>query len=320
MEAISVNNLSKEYASGKKALDNVSISVSTGEIFSLLGPNGAGKSTLINILTTFLKPTSGLVSVLGHDVITEQNSVRADISCVAQKVSIDDHLSLRENMLFQSRLHKLDRMTATKRMDALIAAFLLKEYEKHKVTAYSGGVKRRLDIAMSMMSYPKILFLDEPTAGMDIESRKAMWEVIKTIKTQFGTTVFLTTHYLEEADMLSDTVCIMKDGHELVQDTPEHLREHTRKNIVRIDLDNPEKQQEIVTQILNLPFVKGIRQEQNTIYANTYDAKKDFYTLNQFLSDKRIYYSSIGVVIPSLDDIFLSLTRKNEGGVRYANL
>ena len=320
MEAISVSNLSKKYASGKKALDNVSISVSTGEIFSLLGPNGAGKSTLINILTTFLKPTSGQVSVLGHDVQTEQNAVRADIACVAQKVSIDNHLSLRENMLFQSRLYKLDKMTAAKRMETLIAAFALKEYEKYKVIAYSGGVKRRLDIAMSMMSYPKILFLDEPTVGMDIESRKAMWEVVKTIKAEFGTTVFLTTHYLEEADMLSDTICIMKDGHELVQDTPERLREHTHRNMIRIDLDNSLKPQELEAEILTLPFIKGMRCEQNTIYANAHDAKKDFYTLNQFLSDKQIPYSSIGVVTPSLDDIFLSLTQRNEEGVRNANL
>ncbi|MCE3201607.1 ABC transporter ATP-binding protein [Paenibacillus sonchi] len=320
MDAISVNNLSKVYASGKKALDNLSLSVSAGEIFSLLAPNGAGKSTLINILTTFLKPTNGQVSVLGHDVQTQQNSIRAQISCVAQKVSIDNHLSLRENMLFQSRLYKVDRMTANKRMEALIVTFGLKEYEKHKVSVYSGGVKRRLDIAMSMMSYPKILFLDEPTVGMDIESRKAMWEVVKKIKTEFSTTIFLTTHYLEEADLLSDTVCIMKDGHELVQGTPEHLREHTRKNIVQIDLDNPERPQELITQISALPFVEGIRQEQNTIYANTHAAKRDFYALIQFLSDKQISYSAIGVVTPSLDDIFLSLTQKNKGGVLNANL
>lgn len=320
MEAISVSNLSKEYASGKKALDNVSISVQEGEIFSLLGPNGAGKSTLINILTTFLKPTSGQVSVLGYDVQTEKNTIRADISCVAQKVSIDDHLSLRENMLFQSRLYKLDRMTANKRMKTLIATFGLKEYEKYKVTAYSGGVKRRLDIAMSMMSYPKILFLDEPTVGMDIESRKAMWNVVKTIKAEFGTTVFLTTHYLEEADILSDTVCIMKDGRELVQDSPERLHEHTRKNIIRIDFYNPPKPQELEAEILSLPFIKGIRHEQNTIYANSHDAKKDFHALNQFLSDKQIPYSSIGVVMPSLDDIFLSLTQQNEEDVHNANL
>ena len=320
MEAISVSNLSKKYASSKKALDNVSISVSAGEIFSLLGPNGAGKSTLINILTTFLKPTSGQASVLGHDVHTEPNAVRANIACVAQKVSIDDHLSLRENMLFQSRLYKLDRMTTNKRIETLIMAFGLKEYVKHKVTAYSGGVKRRLDIAMSMMSYPKILFLDEPTVGMDIESRKAMWEVVKTIKAEFGTTIFLTTHYLEEANILSDTVCIMKDGHELVQDTPERLREYTRKSIIRIGLDNFKKSQELEAQILALPFIKGMRCEQNTIYANTHDAKKDFYALNQFLSDNQIPYLSIGVVTPSLDDIFLSLTQQNEEGVRNADL
>ena len=320
MEAILVSNLSKKYASGKKALDNVSISVSAGEIFSLLGSNGAGKSTLINILTTFLKPTSGQASVLGHDVQIEQNAVRADIACVAQKVSIDDHLSLRENMLFQSRLYKLDRMTANKRMETLIATFGLKEYEKHKVASYSGGIKRRLDIAMSMMSYPKILFLDEPTVGMDIESRKAMWEVIKTIKADFGTTIFLTTHYLEEVDMLSDTVCIMKDGRKLVHDSPERLREHTHQNIVRIDLDHPQRPQELVTQISALPFIKGLRQEQNTIYANTHDKKKDFYALNQFLSDKQIPYLLIGVVTPSLDDIFLSLTQQNEEGVRNADV
>lgn len=320
MEAISVSNLSKEYANGKKALDNVSISVLEGEIFSLLGPNGAGKSTLINILTTFLKPTSGRVSVLGHDVQAEQNAVRVDISSVAQKVSIDDHLSLRENMLFQSRLYNLDRTTANKRMEILITAFGLKEYEKYKVTAYSGGIKRRLDIAMSMMSYPKILFLDEPTVGMDIESRKAMWEVVKTIKAEFGTTVFLTTHYLEEADMLSDTICIMKDGRERVQDTPERLRKHTCNNMIRIDLDSLQNPQELESEILALPFIKGIRNKKNTIYANTHDARKDLCALNQFLLDKHIAYSSIGVVTPSLDDIFLSLTRQDEEGVRNANL
>jgi ABC-2 type transport system ATP-binding protein len=320
LEAISVSNLYKEYKSGKKALDKVNITVSAGEIFSLLGPNGAGKSTLINILTTFLKPTSGHISVLGHDVQRERNTVRAYISCVAQHISIDDHLSLGENMLFQSRLYQLDRTTANKRMETLIAAFGLKEYKKYKVAAYSGGVKRRLDIAMSMMSYPKILFLDEPTVGMDIESRKAMWEIVKTIKAEFGTTVFLTTHYLEEADMLSDTVCIMKDGRELVQDTPKRLREHTRKNIIRIGLDKLTKPMEVEAQILALPFIKGIRYEQNTIYAYTHNAKMDFHTLNQVLEDKQISYSSIGVVTPSLDDIFLYLTQQNEEGVHNANL
>lgn len=309
MDAISVSSLSKIYKNGKKALDDLNMTVSKGEIFALLGPNGAGKSTLINILTTYLEPTGGQVSVLGKDLRAEPMPVRALISCVAQKVSIDDHLSLRENMLFQSRLYKLDRTTANKRMEELIAAFHLKDYEKYRVTVYSVGIKRRLDIAMSMMSYPKILFLDEPTVGMDIESRKAMWDMVKKIKDDFGTTIFLTTHYLEEAELLSDTVCIMKDGHKLVQDTPEHLRRHTRQNLIRIELDHLKDRHPIKKCITDLPFVKGMREEQSTVYIDTHNAKENFHTLNQWLMDQHIPYSSIGIVTPSLDDIFLSLTQ-----------
>lgn len=315
MDSISVSNLSKIYKSGRKALDGLSFTVKEGEIFSLLGPNGAGKSTLINILTTYLKPTAGKASVMGKDVCTEQKAVCALIACVAQNISIDNHLSLRENMLFQSRLYRLDRATANKRMDTLIAAFGLKEYEKHRVAGYSGGIKRRLDIAISMMSYPKILFLDEPTVGMDIESRKAMWDIVKKIKNDFHTTVFLTTHYLEEAERLSDTVCIMQDGRKLVQDTPEKLRRHTCKNTIRIDLNHSENRRDFEKWISTLPFIRGIRQEQSTVYANTQNAEENFHTLNRLLMDKQIRYSSIGIVTPGLDDVFLSLTQNKGRGV-----
>ena len=313
MNAISVSNLCKVYKSGKKALSDLSIEVPEGDIFSLLGPNGAGKSTLINILTTFLRPTSGKILIMGKNLSTEQKAIRSLISCVAQKISIDDYLSLRENMLFQGRLYKLDQVTANKRMNALVTTFGLKEYEKNRVAVYSGGIKRRLDIAMSMMSYPKILFLDEPTVGMDIESRQAMWDVVRKIKADFGTTVLLTTHYLEEADLLSDTVCIIQDGHQLVQDTPKNLRQHTRKNIIRIDLDPSEDQQNIINWISDLKVVEGVRKEQNTIYASTQNPMQDFRLLNQLLMDKQTRYSSIGVVTPSLDDVFLSLTQKKGG-------
>lgn len=313
MNAISISNLCKVYKDGKKALANLSIEVQEGEIFALLGPNGAGKSTLINILTTLLRPTCGKILVMGKDLYTEQKSIRPLISCVAQKVSIDDHLSLRENMLFQGRLYGLDKATANKRINTLITKFGLSKYEKDRVSAYSGGIKRRLDIAMSMMPYPKILFLDEPTVGMDIESRQAMWDVVKKIKTDYGTTVFLTTHYLEEADMLSDTVCIMQNGHQLVQDTPENLRQHTRKNIIQIDLESSENRQDFIKWISNLQFVKGIREQQNIIYVNTDNPTQDFRILNKLLMDKQTRYSSIGVITPSLDDVFLSLTQ-NKGG------
>ena len=314
LDAISVDHLSKVYGDGKKALDGISFTVKRGEIFSLLGPNGAGKSTLIHILTTFLKPTSGRALLMGKDVGAQPQAIRGLIASVAQKVSIDDHLSLKENMMFQSRLYGMDSQTARKRMAELIALFELKDSEQQRAGAFSGGIKRRLDIAMSMMSRPEILFLDEPTVGMDIESRKALWELVRKIKEFYGTTLFLTTHYLEEADALSDTVLIMNRGRELVQDTPEHLRRHTLKTTLRIELDSIENPQGFEQWLIKLPFVEGLRREQNTFYAGTQDAFRDFYTLNQLLRDKQIRYCSIGVVTPSLDDVFLSLiqTEKKE--------
>ena len=220
MSAIQAENVIKKYKNGVQALDGLSLTVKDGEIFSLLGQNGAGKSTLIHILTTYLAPTSGLVTMFGKDIYREASEIRTQISCVAQRTSIDTHLSLTENMMFQSKLYKVPKDEAKTRMEILIACFGLERYLKYPVSSYSGGVKRRLDIALNMMSNPKILFLDEPTVGMDIQSRMAMWDMMKKIRTDFGTTIFLTTHYLEEADQLSDTICIMKNGKEILQGTP----------------------------------------------------------------------------------------------------
>lgn len=233
MEAIKVEKLSKVYKNNTQALNELSLNVKRGEVFTLLGSNGAGKSTLINILTTFLQPTSGNVSILGKDISKNAKEIRREISCVAQKISIDSHLTLRENMLFQGRLYKMDYSSMEERMETLISSFGLENYTNKRVSTYSGGIKRRLDIAMSLMSSPKILFLDEPTVGMDIESRRAMWDIVRQVSREMNTTVFLTTHYLEEADMLSDTICIMKDGHEIVQDTPQNLKQYTTKQVIK---------------------------------------------------------------------------------------
>lgn len=224
MLAIEAENIIKQYKNGVRALNGLSFRVNSGEIFSLLGPNGAGKSTLINILTTFYKPSSGNITMLGKDLCREPEWVRTQIACVAQHVSIDAHLSLMENMMFQSRLYKVDSQEAKKRIDSLIDSFELSDYLKYPVASYSGGIKRRLDIAMNMVSFPKILFLDEPTVGMDAISRRSMWKMLMKIRDEYRTTIFLTTHYLEEADQLSATVCIMKEGKELAQGTPGSLR------------------------------------------------------------------------------------------------
>jgi len=233
MEAIKVEKLSKAYKNNTQALNELSLNVKRGEVFTLLGSNGAGKSTLINILTTFLRPTSGKVTILGKDISKNTKEIRREISCVAQKISIDSHLTLRENMLFQGRLYKMDHSSMEERMETLISSFGLEDYTNERVSTYSGGIKRRLDIAMSLMSSPKILFLDEPTVGMDIESRRAMWDIVRQVSREMNTTVFLTTHYLEEADILSDTICIMQDGHEIVQDTPQNLKQYTTKQVIK---------------------------------------------------------------------------------------
>jgi len=220
--AIKLENVTKQYKNKVQALKGLNLSVKLGEIFSLLGPNGSGKSTLINILTTYLRPSSGKVTILGKD-IKNIVPIRSQIACVSQQISIDTHLSLEENMLFQSRLFKISKTDAKKQMEKLINDFDLNQYRKYPVCSYSGGIKRRLDIALNMMSNPKILFLDEPTTAMDIQSRAAMWNMMKKIRDDFGTTIFLTTHYLEEADNLSDTICIINDGKEVIQKTLSEL-------------------------------------------------------------------------------------------------
>ncbi|MCB2354191.1 ATP-binding cassette domain-containing protein [Clostridium estertheticum] len=308
MPAIVIDKLVKEYKNGFKALDGLSLKVTSGEIFSLLGPNGAGKSSLINILTTLYKPTSGNVTMLGKDLCKNAAWVRTQIACVAQNVSIDEHLSLMENMIFQSRLYKVDSYTAKKRINTLIESFGLLQYLKYPVASYSGGVKRRLDIAMNMVSMPKILFLDEPTVGMDITSRKAMWEIMKKIRDNFKTTIFMTTHYLEEADELSDSICIMKEGLELAQGTPANLKQYTKQNILRIGFSDIKKAKSCAEKLAETQILLSMNLRENSIFADANHNEKTFQLVNKWLLEKDISFKSIEIVQPSLEDVFLKLT------------
>ena len=308
MSAIVIDKLVKDYKNGFRSLDGLSLKVNSSEIFSLLGPNGAGKSSLINILTTLYKPTSGNVTMLGRDLCKNPAWVRTQIACVAQNVSIDEHLSLMENMIFQSRLYKVNSNVAKKRINNLIDSFGLSQYLKYPVASYSGGVKRRLDIAMNMISMPKILFLDEPTVGMDITSRKAMWEIMQKIRDDFKTTIFLTTHYLEEADELSDTICVMKEGCELAQGTPTSLRQYTKQNILRIGFSDIEKAKNCAAIIAKTHILPSITIRECSIFADTEDNEKTFQNVNKWLLEKDISFKSIEIFQPSLEDVFLKLT------------
>ena len=314
MFAIHVENLVKQYKNGVQALNGLNISVAQGEIFTLLGQNGAGKSTLINILTTYSSPTSGNATLLGKSIYKEAAAIRSCIACAAQRVSIDEHLSLTENMMFQSRLYKVPTAEAKQRMSNLIEQFGLSRYLNYPVSSYSGGVKRRLDIALNMMSNPKILFLDEPTTGMDIQSRMAMWDMLKKIKNEFGTTVFLTTHYLEEADRLSDTVCIMKEGKEIIQGTPGELRNYLQQDMIKIAFET-RNMASVAFEHLALCYPMQYSNLRNeNIFVDTKDNRKDLLRINRLLLEQEISFTGIEITKPSLDDVFIRLTGEFEKG------
>lgn len=315
---ICIKDLVKVYKNGVQALNGLSLNVESGEIFSLLGQNGAGKSTLINILTTFLRPTSGIVTMFGKDIYTQGSQIRPKISCVAQQTSIDTHLSLLENMIFQSKLYKIPKVEAKKRIETLVNCFDLNNYTKRPVLSYSGGIKRRLDIALNMMSKPNILFLDEPTVGMDIQSRIAMWEMVKKICSNFGTTIFLTTHYLEEADKLSDTICIIKDGKEVIQGTPNSLRSYLKQDILKISFDSQKTAQDYFEQIKDILNSNIVKLNSNKIIIHSNNSKNDLKFINYYLLERQIDFIGIEITQPTLEDIFIQLTGYSEKEEAYA--
>ncbi len=308
MLAIEIDNLVKQYKNGVRALDGLNLKVSRGEIFSLLGPNGAGKSSLINILTTYYMPTSGNVTILGKDLYMNPSCIRTQIACVAQQISIDAHLSLMENMIFQSRLYKVDLQVAKKRINSLIDCFELSRYLKYPTASYSGGVKRRLDIAMNMVSMPKILFLDEPTVGMDAPSRKTMWDMLLKIRDEYGTTIFLTTHYLEEADHLSDTISIIKDGKEIAQGTPSSLRSYMRQSALHIAFSSTEEIVKCKGALDSMTFTNFTNVRNNSVFIGVDDSRTALKTVSKWLLEHRVEFDAIEIVQPSLEDIFLALT------------
>lgn len=312
MTAINIGNLVKRYKNGVVALNGLTLSVQQGEIFSLLGPNGAGKSSLLNILSTYYVPTSGKVEVLGKDIYKQAGDIRKRITCVAQKISIDEHLSLLENMWFQSRLYKVDRREARGRIDSLIQSFGLGNYLKYPVISYSGGVKRRLDIAMNMVSMPEILFLDEPTVGLDVESRRVMWDIVRTIRRDYNTTIFLTTHYLEEADQLSDTICIMKDGKEIEQGTPEELKSYTSQNTIKIGFGRERICQEVCQKLQGHEGILSLQQDKTAVLVFVDDKIRRLREINRWLLEQQIEFHGLEIMQPSLEEVFITMMEQQE--------
>src|SRR4051795_1470142 len=222
--SIEVEGLVREFRKGPRAVDGIDLAVAPGEIYGFLGPNGAGKSTTVLVLTTLLPPTAGHARVAGYDVAQDGPQVRAAIGAALQESALDPYLNGREHMRLQTALHGVPRAERRARGDELLARVGLSEAADRRVGGYSGGMKRRLDLALALVHRPRILFLDEPTTGLDIQSRTALWDEVARLAAEDGVTVFLTTQYLEEADVLADRVGIIDHGKIVAEGTPAELK------------------------------------------------------------------------------------------------
>ena len=230
---IEVSGLVREFKGGVRAVDGIDFQVRPGEIYGFLGPNGAGKSTTVHMLTTLLPPTAGSARVAGFDVVTEGASVRDSIGAALQEAALDPNLTAREHMRLQGALHGMEKEDRTKRGNELIERVGLADAADRKVAGYSGGMKRRLDLALALLHGPRVLFLDEPTTGLDIQSRTALWDEVARLSRE-GMTVFLTTQYLEEADQLADHLGIIDQGKIVAKGTPDELKAQVGRPTVEV--------------------------------------------------------------------------------------
>lgn len=308
MYAVETRALSKIYGNSLKAVDEISIKVNEGEIFGFLGPNGAGKSTTIMILTTLLKPTSGNAFVAGYDVVSQAKKVRQNIGYVQQDSTVDEYLTGRENLLLQAKLNHIPKDLIQKRIEEILDLVELSDRQNDSVITYSGGMRKRLDIAGGLLHYPKILFLDEPTLGLDIQTRYKVWEYINKIHKEYNMSIFLTTHYMEEADRLCDNISIIDYGKIKVTDTPNSLKTLLGNEIVTFDVDSSEKIDAMTSQMRNIPNVKEIKISKNqvTIFSSKGEQliPKIFEISGQFGTK----IESISLTKPTLDDVFLAYT------------
>jgi len=311
MHAIKVDLLSKRFQKFK-ALDNISFQIEEGEIFGFLGPNGAGKSTTMMILTTLLKPTSGNASVQGFDVVTQAKKVRENIGFVQQEIGVDEYLTGRENLIFQSRISQMPKEKVQPRIDEVISLVELEEKQNEAAITYSGGMRKRLDIACGLLHRPKVLFLDEPTVGLDIQTRRKIWEYIRKIHKEFDMTLFVSTHYMEEADKLCDRVGIIDYGKIQVIDTPEIMKNAMGSDMISFSLiDGIAKQDELINRIQQIEFVNQVTKKQGEVTIKSSQCSEVIPKIFQTTSEMNIEIDSLSLNKPTLDDVFISYTGHN---------
>jgi ABC-2 type transport system ATP-binding protein len=316
--AIEAHQLVKTYASrgtkhGIRALDGLDISVPRGMIFGLLGPNGAGKTTTVKILTTLARPDEGSARVEGVDVLARPGQVRHEIGVVAQRSGADPTATGRENLMLQGRLYGLRGGSVRARADELLDHFGLTEAAGRLVKTYSGGMQRRLDVALGLMHRPAVLFLDEPTTGLDPESRAAMWQEIARLAGGEGLTVLLTTHYLEEADRLAGRLAIVDRGRVVASGTPDELKGELHGDAVQVELPADAGASLVRGVLAGLPEVRDVVIAGRKVSARSDDGAAAVPVVLAALQRARVYAASVAVARPSLDDVYLRHT-----GRRYS--
>ncbi|MPZ70723.1 MAG: ATP-binding cassette domain-containing protein [Actinobacteria bacterium] len=303
---ISVANLSKTYGSGFKALNGINLEINRGEIFALLGPNGAGKTTTIRMLATLIRPDAGTAQVLGHDIVEEGDEVRAAVSLTGQLASVDEDLTGRENLILIGRLLGLSRPASKARATELLEAFGLSEAESKLVKNYSGGMRRRLDIAASIVVTPELMFLDEPTTGLDPRSRNQVWGIIRALVAG-GTTILLCTQYLEEADQLADGIAVIDHGRVIAEGTPSQLKASVGSGALRVRLLDPE-QRPLAKQVLDRELDDiNLEPDPAALSASCSDADRAAGAVAE-LARSGVRIANFSLSQPSLDEVFLALT------------
>jgi len=308
LNAIEVNSLTKKFGDFK-AVDNISFNVEEGEIFGFLGPNGAGKSTTMMILTTLLKPTSGHALVGGHNVVSDAKKVREKIGYVQQEISVDEFLTGRENLYLHARINQIPKNLIKSRIDEVLELVELGEKQDDATLTYSGGMRKRIDIANGLLSRPAVLFLDEPTVGLDIQTRRKIWGYIRKIRKDFGMTIFISTHYMEEADNLCDRIGIIDFGKIQIIDAPKSMKSAIGNEIISFNLvDGKASQDTLIEQISKVEFVKEVKNKQDLITVFSTKSNEVIPKIFQISTNLEMKINSLTLKQPTLDDVFISYT------------
>ena len=311
-KAIEVKNLTKIYKGGIVAVNNISFYVNKGEIFGFLGPNGAGKSTTIKVLIGLLRPTRGELFLNRVDIVKHPEQIKRDTGYAAQETAIDDRLTCFENIYLQGRFYHLSREEIEKRSEEVLKMFDLFDRKNNLALTFSGGMLKRLDIAEALIHRPKVLFLDEPTLGLDVQTRQTIWEYIRNLRRRNQMTIFLTTHYMEEADALCDRVAVIDEGKIKAIDSPEKLKQQIGGDIITVNFSEVSngKIQKMLGEVRQIPQVKKVNLGRDKIYQIVVSQRGDKIIPEIFSISQRngININSIRLKRPSLEDVYLHFT------------